>query len=104
MKSHLLAHCLLSTVVVGTATIQAAPAETASALNVAESMGDNLRRIAAAKKPVEVVLRSGKSYKGKLGTVGDHSVVITEIVSREFYDALVLIDEIVAVEVRAREQ
>jgi hypothetical protein len=74
------------------------------ALNVAQSMADNLRRLAAAGKPVEIVLRNGKSYRGKLAAVGDHSVVVAEIQGREFYDGLVLIDEIVAVEVRARER
>lgn len=76
----------------------------ASTLNVAQGMGDNLRRLAATGKPVEIVLRNGKSYRGKLGGVGDHSVIVAEIQGREFYDALVLLDEIVAVEVRARER
>jgi hypothetical protein len=104
-KSRLLAIALLSTFLIGAASrVRAQPAEAASPLNVAQSMGDNLRRLAEAKKPVEIVLRNGKSYKGKLGAVGDHSVVVSEIAGREFYDGLVLIDEIVAVEVRARER
>jgi hypothetical protein len=104
MKSHLLALSLLASFLIGAARTEAAPAETAPVLNTAESMADNLRRLAAEKKPVEIVLRNGKSYKGRLAAVGDSSVIVAEIVGREFYDALVLIEEVVAVEVRARAQ
>jgi hypothetical protein len=102
-NSHLLAFALFSTFAIGAASPVRAQAADAASLNASQGMGDNLRRLAEAKKPVEVVLRNGKSYKGKLGAVGDHSVVITEISGREFYDALILTDEIVAVEVRARD-
>ena len=48
--------------------------------------------------------RSGKSYRGKLAAVGDHAVVVSEITGREFFDALIVLEEITAVEVRARGQ
>lgn len=73
-------------------------------LNAAAPIGDNLRRLQQSGKPVELVLENGKSYKGKLGTVGDHAVVVTQIEGREFFDALVLIEEIAAIEVRARDR
>ncbi len=74
------------------------------ALQVDQSMRDNLRRLAEGGKRVELVLKSGKSYRGKLGTVGERAVVVGEIEGREFFDALVLIDEIAAVEVRVRDR
>ena len=74
-------------------------------LNARVSMADNLRALSAAKKPVTVVLRGGeKAYTAKIGEVGDHYVLLAELSGKEFYDALVAIDEIAAVEVRAREQ
>ena len=66
------------------------------------SVRDNLEKLKAAGKAVELVLKNGKSYGGKLASVGDHAVVVTEISGREFYDALVVIDEIAAVEMRVR--
>jgi len=81
----------------------AAPAQ--GPLNARVSMADNLRALSAAKKPVTVVLRgSEKAYTAKIGEVGDHYVLLAELSGKEFYDALVAIDEIAAVEVRAREQ
>ncbi len=74
----------------------------AGPLVATETMHDALQRLQATKKPVELVLRNGKSYRGNLGSVGDHAVVVTEIAGREFYDAYILLDDITAVEVRAR--
>ena len=71
-------------------------------LNPTHTVADNLSRLSASAKSVELVLKNGKSYKGKLGSVGDHAVVVTQIEGREFFDALVLTDEIAAIEVRAR--
>src|SRR6188508_1649427 len=96
----LLALIVLSAILVGTASAVRAQGGEAAVLNASQSMGDNLRHLAEAKKTVELLLRNGKSYKGKLGAVGDHSVVVTQIAGRDFFDALVLIDEVVAVEVQ----
>ena len=73
-------------------------------LEPAQSIRDNLRRLAQKGKRVELLLKNGKSYKGKLGSVGDHAVVVTEIEGREFFDALLLLDEIAAIEVRVRDR
>jgi hypothetical protein len=102
---HFLAIGLLSVFLLGVpSSALAQPAGDAAALNASQSMGDNLRRLSEAKKTVELVLRNGKSYQGKLGAVGDHAVVVSQIAGREFFDALVLIDEVVAVEVRVRDR
>jgi uncharacterized protein (DUF608 family) len=104
MKSQVLAFTLLSLLAIGARSpVRAQSGGDAAVLNASQSMGDNLRHLAEAKKTVELVLRNGKSYKGKLGAVGDHSVVVTQIAGRDFFDALVLIDEVVAVEVQARD-
>ncbi len=75
-----------------------------SPLNANASMHDNLLAVMATKKPVTVVLKNGQSYRAPIGSVGDHLVVLTGPSQKEFYDVLVVIDEIVALEVRAREQ
>jgi hypothetical protein len=87
----------------GAPAVSARPPEI-GALEVGQSIRDNLRRLAKAGKRVELVLKNGKSYRGLLGAVGEHAVVVSEIEGREFFDALVLIDEIAALEVRVRER
>jgi uncharacterized protein (DUF608 family) len=91
-------------VVVVAARAQQPAATTPSPFDASLTVRDNLRRLQEAKKAVEVVLKNGKSYRGSVATVGDHAVLLTEIQGREFYDALVVLDEIAALEVRARNQ
>jgi hypothetical protein len=57
---------------------------------------------ARAGKPVTLLLRSGKEYGGTVGDVRGQSVVLKAISGKEFYDALVRIDDISAVEIRNR--
>jgi hypothetical protein len=78
--------------------------EPAPALSAAESVRDNLERLRVAGKPVELVLKNGKSYAGRLGAVGEHAVIVTEIRGKEFYDAYVVLDDVSAVEVRMRDR
>ena len=75
-----------------------------SPLNPAKSMRENLKALAGAKQPITVVLSNGKDYRARVGEVGDEAVVLTGIVGREFFDVLVDIDEIVAIEAQARQQ
>ena len=88
------------------AVIAAGPAaaDEAGALNATHTLADNLKQLQAAGNPAELVLKNGKSYRGKLAAVGDHAVVVSEITGREFFDALIVLEEIAAVEVRARGQ
>jgi hypothetical protein len=78
----------------------AAPAS--AALDPAKTIGENLARIQAAKKSVEVVLKGGKSYRGIVAATGSEAVLLTQIEGREFYDALIELDEIAAIELRVR--
>jgi hypothetical protein len=79
-----------------------APPLAAVELDGSQTIRDNLSRLATAKKGVEVVLKSGKSYRGVIGSVGPHAIVLTQLEGREFYDALVDLEEIAAIEVRVR--
>ena len=88
------AGCLLWTV--------AAMAE--SPLNAKATMRDNLSVLMASKKPVVVILKNGTSYRATIGSVGDHFAVLTEPSQKEYFDVLVAIDDITALEARAREQ
>lgn len=83
--------------------VAAATALAQSPLNAAMSMRDNLNALLTGKKVVTVVLKNGDSYRAKIGAVGDHLVVLTEPYQKEVFDVLVPIDEITALEVRARE-
>jgi hypothetical protein len=83
--------------------VTAATALAQSPLNASVSMNDNLMAVSTSKKVVTVVLKNGDSYRAKIGAVGDHHVLLTEPYQKEFFDVLVPIDEITALEVRARE-
>jgi len=69
-------------------------------LSTAGTMRDALGKLAG--KDVEVVLSNGKSYRGKVGSVGNETVLVTQIAGKEFYDVLIELDEVAAVEVRVR--
>jgi hypothetical protein len=73
-----------------------------SPLNPVLTLRDNLRAMAESKKPVVVVLANGQSYRARIGSIGEHAVVLTELAGKEYFDALVPLEAIVAVEVRAR--
>lgn len=82
----------------------AATAAAESPLNALTSIRDNLNSLMTSKKVATVVLKNGDRYQAKVGAVGDHLVVLTEPAQKEFFDVLVPIEEITALEVRARGQ
>jgi hypothetical protein len=92
----------MSVLAAGSSWAQAAGTPAVALLNASDSVRDALRRIQEAKKPVELVLKNGKSYRGMVGGVGDHTVVVTEIEGKEFYDVLIQLEDVSAIEVRAR--
>jgi small nuclear ribonucleoprotein (snRNP)-like protein len=69
--------------------------------NVAGSLKDNLKSL--TDKDIYVSLRSGKVYQGRVKSVGEHFVHLEKIAGRDFYDALIRIDDISAVEVKFRD-
>ncbi|HEX9024565.1 MAG TPA: hypothetical protein VF799_12075 [Geobacteraceae bacterium] len=54
-------------------------------------------------KDVHLLLRSGQTIQGYVKSVGDHFVHLERLAGRDFYDALVRMDDISAVEARFRE-
>lgn len=85
---------------VGSATLALAQAP----LNPSMSLRDNLAALAQSKKPATIVMRNGESYRAKVASVSDTLVLLTEPYQKEVFDVLVVIDEIAALEVRAREK
>lgn len=55
-------------------------------------------------KPVTVVLTSGTELGGTVAGVRDGAVVLKGLTGKEFYDALVVLAHVAAVQVRARER
>ena len=72
--------------------------------NATFSMQDTLRQAEAEKIKVALRLRSGDTLTGLVGSVADHHLVLTHLVGREFFDALVRIDDISVIEVQVRKK
>lgn len=65
---------------------------------------DTIRTVLAshAGERVTLKLESGDEMTGKVGTVGDHVVHLSELSGKEFYDAVVDLDQVAAVILRVR--
>ncbi|MBU0481223.1 MAG: hypothetical protein KKG47_08985 [Proteobacteria bacterium] len=70
--------------------------------NVSHSLNDNLK--AFTGKKVYVTLDSGKTLAGTVKGVGEHLLHLEKIEGKEYFDALIRIEEIGAIDVRFREQ
>lgn len=70
--------------------------------NPAHSFADALKQAKAEKSKVTVHLRGNATFSGNVGEVGDHHVVIAELSGKEFFDAMIRIDQITAIEARVR--
>ncbi len=68
--------------------------------DVSLSMKDNLK--AYVGKDVVVHLRSGKTLQGYVKSVGNDFVHLEKLAGKEFYDALVRIEDISAIEAKFR--
>jgi hypothetical protein len=87
------------------AALACAPAiagDDAFALKPDQKMGAVLKDLSG--KRVTVHLRSGGDLTGKLTVVGDHLVQLSQLANKDFFDAVVALDAIAAVEVKARSQ
>lgn len=94
----------LTVLVVSSVVLCATAASAESPFNASKSMRENLKALAGAKKTVTVVLGNGKEYRAQIAGVGDDELLLTGIAGREFFDVLVDMDEIVAVEAQARDR
>jgi hypothetical protein len=54
-------------------------------------------------KDVQLILRSGQTIQGYVKAVGDHFVHLEKLAGKDFYDALIRMEDISAVEARFRE-
>ena len=69
--------------------------------NVNISLADNLKSFVG--KRVTVTLSSGSSFTGSVKEVGDHLVHLEELDGKDFFDALIRLENIGAIEARFRE-
>jgi len=69
--------------------------------NVGLSMQDNLKSLVG--KDVYVHLRSGDTLQGYVKAVGDKQVHLEKLADKDFYDALIRLDDISAIEVKFRD-
>jgi small nuclear ribonucleoprotein (snRNP)-like protein len=82
------------------AAVQSKPIEGVK-FEVAQSLNDNLKPFVG--KNVYVALRSGKTYLGSLKAVGEHFIHLEKIAEKNFYDALIRVEDISAIEVQFRD-
>jgi len=68
--------------------------------NVNHSMGGNLKLLIGKK--VYVSLDSGQTLAGTVKAVGDHLMHLEKIQRKEYFDALIRIKNIIAIDVRFR--
>lgn len=71
-------------------------------LNANLDLGASLRQLAGHEKNIDLHLQGGHVLKGRVTAVGDHSLVLTRLVGREFFDAVVRLDAIVAFSLQTR--
>lgn len=68
--------------------------------NVNFSMEDNLKSFLGKK--ISVTLDSGKTFTGFVKAVGNHLLHLEKLNAKEFYDALLRIEDISAIETKFR--
>jgi len=78
-----------------TVAIESAKFDTAS------SIKDNLKIYVG--KDVVIHLRSGKYFQGYVKAIGDHMIHIEKLSGKDFYDALIRIEDITAFEAKFRD-
>ena len=69
--------------------------------NVTISLTDNLKSFIG--KRVTVTLASGNTFTGFVKEVGDHLVHLEKLDGKDFFDALIRLENITAIEARFRE-
>ena len=71
-------------------------------VRASDSMKDVLERLVGSR--VEITMRAGATLSGKLTMVGNDVAVLSELTRKEFYDSVVSIGDVVAVEIRVRDK
>ena len=81
---------------------QAAAEEKKLEVRSGDSMGDLLSGLVGSS--VDLTLRSGTALSGKLAAVHQHLVVLASLRGKEFYDAVIRIEDVSAVTIRMRDR
>ncbi|MCA9519466.1 MAG: hypothetical protein KC609_00770 [Myxococcales bacterium] len=71
-------------------------------LNANLDLGESLRGLVGHTKSVELYLRGGHALKGLVTAVGDHTLVLSQLAGREYFDAVVRLDSIIAFSLQTR--
>lgn len=69
--------------------------------NANASLAENLKILVGKK--VNITLESGKTFTGIVKTIGTHLVHVEKLEGKEYYDALIRIENIAAIDARFRE-
>jgi small nuclear ribonucleoprotein (snRNP)-like protein len=69
--------------------------------NVSASLTDNLKSLIGKK--ISVTLDSGKTFTGFVKAVGEHLVHLEKLDGKEYFDALLRIENISAIDTRFRD-
>ncbi len=69
--------------------------------NTNASLADNLKTMVGKK--VTITLDSGSTFTGIVKTVGTHMIHLEKLDGKEYYDALISIETIAAIDARFRE-
>jgi hypothetical protein len=88
-------------VLLGALTLASADEAKQVGLTTTGGVREALTKLGAGRD-VEILLTNGKSYHGKIASVGNETVLLTQIAGKEFYDVLIELDEVAAVELRVR--
>lgn len=67
-----------------------------------DTIKDILAKLVGKDKTISIVLKSGKDYSGEIQTLGEFCVSLKQSGNRSFYDALIRIEDISAIEVKVR--
>jgi len=93
---------IMAVCITGVFALPAIAEEKKLELKQADTVADLLGRLVGTT--VEVSLRNGTTLSGKLTKVNQNLAVIAELSRKEFYDAVIRIDDVSAVTVRMRDK
>ena len=106
MKRMVLAPAILAVVVfcspLAGMSQQAVAEEKTVELRAGDTMGELLGRLVGSS--VELTLRNGTALSGKLSAVHQHLVLLANLRGKEFYDAVIRIEDVSAVSLRMRDR
>ena len=68
------------------------------------SIKETLELAMANQKDVDFYLCGGQSFCGQVSAVSDHSVIVSRLAGKEFFDAQIKLQDISAISLRVREE